>query len=208
MLVDDHALVRSAIRQAITTSDIHVVAECGSADEALERAPAVAPDLLLLDVDLPGMSGVELVRELAPRIPGTKIVMLTVSTSQRNLLQAVRHGAVGYLTKDLSPDALLRAVRGIARGDLAMSRSLAATVIEHLAGQGGATRDGDGEDFGLSARELHVLTLLAEGLTDREIADRLTVSPRTIESHVSNVLRKLGTRNRAEATRIYRRQQG
>jgi DNA-binding NarL/FixJ family response regulator len=203
MLVDDHALVRSAIRQAITAPDVEVVGEASTAEEALALAPTLRPDVMLLDLDLPGMSGSHLVRELAPRLPQTKIVMLTVSTSRRDLLDAMRHGARGYLTKDLSPDALLRSVRGIRRGDLPMSRVFAAHVVDELAR---AARRGSGTtpDNGLSSREEEVLHLLADGLTDREIAENLQISPRTVETHVSNVLHKLGVRNRAEAARRYR----
>jgi len=205
LLVDDHALVRSAIRQALEAPDIEVVGEARSAEEALEMAPRLRPDLLLLDVDLPGMTGIEAVRELAPRLPDTRIVMLTVSTDRRDLLAAVRHGAIGYLTKDLSGEALLRAVRGLRSGDLAMSRSHAAQVLDHLARGAGAAGAERGE-LGpvISAREQEVLRLLAEGMTDREIANALSISPRTVESHVSSVLHKLGVRNRAEAAQRYR----
>ncbi len=203
MLVDDHALVRSAIRQAITAPDVEVVGEASTAEEALALAPTLRPDVILLDLDLPGMSGAHLVRELAPRLPQTRIVMLTVSTSRRDLLDAMRNGARGYLTKDLSPDALLRSVRGIRRGDLPMSRAFAAHVVDELAR---AARRGSGSSpaNGLSSREEEVLHLLADGLTDREIAANLQISPRTVETHVSNVLHKLGVRNRAEAARRYR----
>ncbi len=202
LLVDDHALVRSAIRQALDAPDIEVVGEARNAEEALDLAPRLRPDLVLLDIDLPGMTGIEAVRELAPRLPETRVVMLTVSTDRRNLLEAMRHGAAGYLTKDLTGDALLRAVRGLRRGDLAMSRQHAAQVVEHLqrGGQGGMPE----EMRLLSAREQEVLRLLAEGLTDREIAGALAISPRTVESHVSAVLRKLEVRNRAEAAQRYR----
>jgi DNA-binding NarL/FixJ family response regulator len=206
LLVDDHALVRSAIRQALQAPDIEVVGEAASAEEAIELAPMLRPDLILLDIDLPGMSGIETVRELSPRLPETKIVMLTVSTDRRDLLGAVRQGAFGYLTKDLSGDALLRAVRGIRQGDLPMSRAHAATVVEHLARARGSSADGAADEVEsvLSAREREVLRLLAEGLTDREIARALAISPRTVESHVSSLLRKLGVRNRAEAAQRYR----
>jgi DNA-binding NarL/FixJ family response regulator len=204
MLVDDHALVRSAIRQAISADDIEVVAEAASGEEALSEALAARPDVILLDLDLPGMSGTHVLRELVPRLPDTKIVMLTVSTSRRDLVDAVRLGAAGYLTKDLSPDALLRAVRGIRRGDLPMSRSFAAQALDELARSARqAPGDGSGTDAGLSARETEVLRLLADGLTDREIAASLQISPRTVETHVSKVLHKLGVRNRAEAARRF-----
>jgi len=205
LLVDDHALVRSAIRQALEAPDITVVGEAQSAEEALELAPLLRPDLLLLDIDLPGMTGIEAVRELAPRLPDMRIVMLTVSTDRRDLLEAMRHGAAGYLTKDLTGDALQRAVRGLRRGDLAMSRTHAAQVLEHLQrGVRGAGRASDEVGGVLSSREQEVLRLLADGLTDREIAGALAISPRTVESHVSSVLRKLGVRNRAEAAQRYR----
>ena len=205
MLVDDHALVRSAIRQALEAPDVTVVGEANSAEEALELAPQLRPDVLLLDIDLPGMSGIEAVRELAPRLPDTFIVMLTASTDNRDLLDAVRFGAAGYLTKDLTGDALLRSIRGLRRGDLAMSRGHAATVVEHLARTARPTSGEPGSLDGLlSGREQDVLRLLAEGMTDREIATALAISPRTVESHVSSVLRKLGVRNRAEAAQRYR----
>ena len=206
MLVDDHALVRSAVRQALAADDLEIVGEAATADEALLLAPQLAPDVLLLDINLPGTDGLQLLRELAPRLPTTRIVMLTVSNDRRDLVEAVRNGAAGYLTKDLSPEALQRAVRGIRSGDLAMSRSMAADVIQHLATTtnrptGAPSLD---EVAGISAREREVLALLAEGLTDREIGERLGISPRTVETHVGSLLSKLGVRNRAQAAARYR----
>ena len=206
MLVDDHALVRSAVRQALTAPDIEVVGEAATADEALLLAPDLQPDILLLDINLPGTDGLRLLRELVPRLPATQIVMLTISDNRRDLADAVRSGAVGYLTKDLSPEALQRAVRGIRSGDLAMSRSMAADVIHDLStGPRRGTSDvADPRLASLSGREEEVLRHLAEGLTDREIAERLGISPRTVETHVGSILHKLGVRNRAQAAAHYR----
>jgi DNA-binding NarL/FixJ family response regulator len=204
LLVDDHALVRSAVRQALDADDLEVVGEAATAEEALLLAPQLHPDLILLDVDLPGTDGIRLVRELTPRLPKTRIVMLTVSTARRDLLEAMQSGAAGYLTKDLSPDALQRAVRGMRRGDLPMSRQMAATVVEHLTSSRGAAATNGNAGWELSSREEQVLRLLAEGLTDREIGDRLVISSRTVETHVGNLLRKLGVRNRAQAAQRYR----
>lgn len=192
------------MRQALQAPDIEVVGEASTAEAAMELASTLRPDVLLLDIDLPGLSGIEAVRELAPRLPETRIVMLTVSTDRRDLMDAVRHGAAGYLTKDLSGEALQRAVRGIRNGDLPMSRGHAALVVEHLArGSRAAEADGGLESL-VSPRERDVLRALASGMTDRQIADSLAISPRTVESHVSSVLRKLGVRNRAEAAERYR----
>jgi DNA-binding NarL/FixJ family response regulator len=208
MLVDDHALVRAAVRQALSAPDIEVVGEAATAEDALLLAPSLMPDVLLLDLNLPGAGGMHVLRELSPRLPNTRIVMLTVSSDRRDLLEAVRDGAAGYLTKDLGADALLRAVRGIRSGDLAMSRSMAADVVRHLARrQAGAPAAAEGLGM-LSAREDEVLRHLADGLTDREIGERLGISPRTVETHVGSILHKLGVRNRAGAARRYREARG
>lgn len=209
MLVDDHALVRSAVRQALDAPDIEVVGEAATAAEALDLATRLRPDVLLLDINLPGTDGLSVLRELVPRLPATRIVMLTVSEDRRDLLQAVRNGAAGYLTKDLGPAALQRAVRGIRSGDLAMSRGMAAEVVRELAAnarRGGAhlVASDAPEIAGLTVRELDVLRLLADGITDREIAERLGISTRTVETHVGSILHKLAVRNRAQAAARYR----
>jgi DNA-binding NarL/FixJ family response regulator len=205
MLVDDHALVRSAVRQAIVEDGIELVGEAATAEEAFAAALELRPDVLLLDIDLPGMKGIRMVEELAPRLPDTRIVMLTVSDDDRDLIDAMAKGAAGYLTKDLSPEALLRALRGSQRGELAMSRRHAAVVLKHFASVARRSRVPAGQGIeGLSPRENDVLRMLADGLTDREIANALIISPRTVESHVSSILHKLGVRHRAEAAQVYR----
>ena len=205
MLVDDHALVRSAVRQAIDAHDVELVGEAGSAEDAFALALAVRPDVMLLDIDLPGMNGIQMLEELSPRLPDTKIVMLTVSDSERDMIEALARGAAGYLTKDLNPEALLRALRGTQKGELAMSRRYAARVMRHFieAAPKGRTGNAGGLE-GLSPRENDVLRMLADGLTDREIAQALVISPRTVETHVSNILHKLDVRKRAEAAQRYR----
>ncbi|HSK94010.1 MAG TPA: response regulator transcription factor [Candidatus Angelobacter sp.] len=205
LLVDDHALVRSAVRGALEAPDIEVVGESASAEAAFEEALRTRPDVILLDVDMPGMSGLQLIRELRPRLPETKIVMLSVSGDDRNVVEAMRHGAAGYLTKDLGPEALQRTIRGIRHGDLPMSRRMAARTLRRFIEGSAQGVEGEGSLLGmLSSRETEVLAHLAEGLTDREVAAALVISPRTVETHVSNILRKLGVRNRAEAARTYR----
>jgi two-component system nitrate/nitrite response regulator NarL len=208
MLVDDHSLVRAAVRQAISGGDVELVAEAATAEDAFALALSIRPDILLLDINLPGMKGLQMLDEIAPRLPETKVVMLTVSDSERDVVDAIARGASGYLTKDLSPEALLRALKGIHAGELGMSRRMAAAVMQHFvdaARRGrGTSGASDGPMEGLSPRENDVLRMLAEGLTDREIASALIISPRTVETHVSNILHKLAVRNRAEAAQRYR----
>lgn len=203
-LVDGHTLVRGAIRQAIEGDDIELVGEAASGEQALDELPELRPDVVILEVDLPGVGGLQLLRELSPRLPDTKFVMLTDSTDRRDVLEAIRNGACGYLTKDLVAGALKRAVQGVARGEMPMARRRMALLVRDLveaAHQTGAV----GEALvGLTVREVVVLRLMADGRMDHEIAAALTISPRTVETHVSNILHKLGVRNRAEAGKRYR----
>ena len=206
MLVDDHPLVRAAVRQSIEGVDVMVVEEAATVPEALERAKRSRPDVVLVDIDLGGADGIQLVRELSPHLPNTTFVMLSVSASDSDLLDAIMAGARGYLTKDVSPEALLRAVRSARRGELAMPRAMAARLVQRLA-DAARVRGGleELELVRLSAREREVLRLVATGSTDREIARALTISPRTAETHVAAILRKLEVRNRSEAAMLYRR---
>ena len=204
MIVDDHPLVRSAIRAALTAPDINIVAEAGTAADALALAPAVRPDVLLLDLGLPDISGREVVRELSARLPDTKIVVLTVSKAKRDVVETMEDGARGYLTKDLPGSAILAAVRGLRRGELAMDRRLAARLVEHQIESNHRRRPQDRAGLALlTTREREVLRFVAEGMTDRGIADALGVSPRTVESHVGAILHKLGVATRQQAIRRY-----
>jgi DNA-binding NarL/FixJ family response regulator len=208
MIVDDHPLLRAAVRQALAAPDLDVVDEAASAEEALVLALRLRPDVLLVDIGLPGLNGIELVRELAPRLPDTRIVMLTAAHDDRNVVDAVRSGAVGFLTKDLSLDGLARGVRSAYAGELVMSRQAGARLVRRLvesSRSASAAASPDDPSLGtLTPREGEVLRRLSDGLTDHEIAEALSLSPRTVEKHVSSILHKLGARNRAEAARRYR----
>jgi two-component system, NarL family, response regulator DevR len=206
MLVDDHALIRSAVRHAIEGPDVVVVEEAATVSEALQRGDRSRPDVVLVDIDLGGADGLQLVRELSPRLPNTTFVMLSVSTSDSDVLDSVMAGASGYLTKNVSPEALLRTVQSARRGELAVPRAMAARLVHRLVDAARSNGGLEGPDLvRLSVRERDVLRLLANGLTDREIGTTLTISPRTAETHVAAILRKLEVRNRAEAAMRYRR---
>ncbi len=204
MLVDDHEFVRHAVAQALAAPDIKVVAVADSGEAAIPLALEVRPEVILLDVHLPGMSGIDVVRQLGGQLPDCQIVMLTVSATKMQVMEAIAAGAVGYLTKDLSPEALQRAVRGVRRGHLPMSRVLAASTLRHFSDLINRVRAAGGIELtGLTDRELQVLRFLAKGMTDREIAALLVLSPRTVEKHVATILRKLEVGTRAQAALVY-----
>jgi DNA-binding NarL/FixJ family response regulator len=203
MIVDDHALVREAVCRALDGSGIEVVAEAATAEEALGIAADARPDLILLDIDLPAASGLDVISELRRRSPGARIVMLTISNDDDDVAEAIRLGASGFLTKDMSSDALLRAISGALRGDLAMPRDMAQRLIDRLSGSPATSRQRLVAEM-LTSRELEILRLLSEGMTAREIGQALVLSPRTVEGHVGKILRKLGSRNRVEAVQHYR----
>lgn len=204
LLVDDHPLVRAAVREAISGDDIEVVGEAGTYDVALRVTEAVNPDLVLLDLDLPGRSGLELIDAFAKRPDPPRVVVLTVSSADHDLVEAVRRGAAGYLTKDVDAEALLRSVRAALRGELPLPGPLAAAAISGLArglDSGGPTEH---RIESLTSRERQVLELIANGDTDRVAAEKLSISVRTVEAHVGSILRRLGARSRADAARMYR----
>ena len=209
-LVEDHALVRAAVHHALASADdIDVVGDASTAEDAIRLIPELVPHVVIIDIDLPGMRGTELVRELSPRFPEMWLVMLTISRSERDLLDSIRSGARGYLSKDLSPDALLRSIRDIRTGVMPMSRRDATLLITRLSEAAGRHQPiGSGALPELTVRENEVLALLADGMTDREISVALVISRRTVESHVRNILEKLAVESRLQAARVYRQRSG
>jgi hypothetical protein len=205
MITDDHALVRDALRRALDGPAIEVVAEAGSAAECVERALAERPDLILLDLDLAGESGLRLLGELRPRLPATRFVIVTGSTSDQEMIDALGRGADGYLTKHIAPSAIPRALEGLAHGEPALSRRHAGVALRHFRER---ARAGGSDDaltaLGITPRENDVLRMLADGRTGQEIADALSISVRTVDTHVASIFRKLGVSSRAEAARRYR----
>ena len=218
LLVDDHALFRRGIREVIDAEeDMRVVAEAADGEEALRRAAELRPDgldLVLMDIDMPQLDGITTTQRLLARDPDLSVVILTVSTQDRDLFQAARLGAVGFLSKRLSAAAIVRALRDFRRdGALPMSRSMAAKLLAHLR-QAAASAEqrsaltasphGPGIEQ-LTNREREVLELLATGARDREIAERLTVAENTVKRHVQSILHKLGARSRTEVVARLRR---
>jgi DNA-binding NarL/FixJ family response regulator len=220
LLVDDHALFRRGIREVIDAEeDMRVVAEAADGQEAVRRAAELRPDhldVVLMDLDMPHLDGIATTQRLLASDPDLSVVILTVSTQDRDLFDAARLGAVGFLSKRLSGPAIVRALRDFRReGALPMSRTMAAKLLAHLrqAAAGGEQRSAvaaspEGPDTDqLTHREREVLELLATGARDREIAEQLTVAENTVKRHVQSILHKLGARSRTEVVARLRRGQ-
>jgi DNA-binding NarL/FixJ family response regulator len=201
-LVDDHALFRAGVRSELEGQH-EVVGEAGDVAEAVARIPATAPDVVLLDVHLPGGGGAEVCAQLLGRLPGLKFLALSVSDAPDDVIAVIRAGARGYVTKSISGAELIDAVSRVAQGDAVFSPRLAGFVLDAFAAGGSAAVSAavDPELDQLSPRERDVLRLIARGYTYKEVASELVLSVKTIESHVSAVLRKLQLSNRHELTR-------
>lgn len=198
MLVDDHVFWRRGVAQIVDAEpDMHVVAEAGDGGEAIRKASASHPDVILMDVNMPTMNGVEATAAINAVLPETRIVMLTVSDTDENLFDSLRAGATGFLTKDVTPDAVVQAIRSTMEGESALTPALASRVVKFI--QRGAPRPASPTGADLTEREDEILRLIAQGARDREIADQLFISESTVKKHVQNVLRKLHARNRVEA---------
>ena len=205
LLVDDHAMVRQGVRAFLETqNDIAVVAEAGSGEEAVRLATEHAPDVALVDLIMPGMDGVEATRRLTARSPRTNVVVLTSYHDDEHVFPAIRAGALSYILKEVGPDELADAVRKAAVGEAVLHPQVAARVVRELHG---ARRDEPNAFHDLSERELEVLKLIAEGLSNAEISNRLFISEKTTKSHVSNILSKLHLADRTQAA-VYAWRQG
>ena len=205
MVVDDHAVVREGIRSVLSDSALFtVVGEAASAAEAIGAVKEWAPHVVMLDVSMPGGSGLHAVAELLERAPGVRILMLSVHDDAEYVLESVRAGAHGYLRKDSTPAELRKAISAVHTGDVYYSPQLAgvlAAAIRSGTGTATPTQPPTASDV-LTAREREILALIAEGLTNRETGARLGISTRTVEAHRDALMRKLGIRTVAGLTRL------
>ncbi|MDS0137143.1 MULTISPECIES: response regulator transcription factor [unclassified Amycolatopsis] len=201
LLVDDQALFREALATLLATHDgIDVVGEAGNGDEALRSAAALTPDVVLMDLRMPVLDGVAATRRLRLEQPGTRVIALTTFDDDEDVFAALRAGAVGYLLKDVSSARLVEAVLAAARGESVLQPSVAAKVVARFAQLPDAPEPRPQPlVVPLSSRELDVLRLLADGRSNREIATTLFLAEGTVKNHVTNVLGKLGARDRTQA---------
>jgi DNA-binding NarL/FixJ family response regulator len=201
-LVDDHRLFLAGVRAELAgRSEVEVVGEAVDVDEAVAAINGIEPDVVLLDVHLPGGGGRTVIESVLPIHPNVRFLALSVSDAAEDVIAVIRAGARGYVTKTISPDELVDAVRRVQEGDAVFSPRLAGFVLDAFAGDvpQGAVADPDLDQ--LTGREREVLRLIARGYTYKEVARRLEISVKTVETHVSSVLRKLQLSTRHELTR-------
>jgi DNA-binding NarL/FixJ family response regulator len=197
LVVDDHALFRAGVRTEIGDS-VDIVRDVGTVNEAIDAIRALRPDVVLLDVHLPDGGGVEILEALGDALPATKCLALSVSDAAEDVIAIIRAGARGYVTKTIMHDELLDAIRRVHAGDAVFSPRLAGFVLDAFASTKPVTTDPDLDR--LTQREQEVLRLIARGYTYKEVAARVHLSVKTVETHVSSVLRKLQLSNRHQLT--------
>jgi DNA-binding NarL/FixJ family response regulator len=202
LVVDDQALFREALATLLDVRpDIEVVGEAANGDEALDRVAALGPDVVLMDLRMPVLDGIGATRRLRVERPGVRVIALTTFDDDADVFAALRAGAVGYLLKDVSADRLVEAVRAAARGESVLQPSVAAKVVARIAALPATDEPARPQPLvvPLSDRELDVVRLLADGRSNREIAAALHLAEGTVKNHVTNVLAKLGARDRTQA---------
>ncbi|MGE5072578.1 MAG: response regulator [Anaerolineae bacterium] len=198
VLVDDHEVVRLGLKSLLERHpQFEVVGEAGSAREAVEQVGALKPEVVLMDIRLPGTSGIEACEEIVNKFPGTRVIMLTSYADDEMLFSAIRAGASGYLLKQIGSDELVRALEAVSRGEALLDPAVTQRVFQEVRR---AVKEEEASAFAhLSQQEKHVLLLVSEGKTNREIAKSLFLGEGTVRNYVSSILSKLGVNNRAEA---------
>jgi len=199
LLVDDHHLFRKGLAQILEKAEeFKVIGEASNGNEGVEKAKKLKPDLVLMDIQMPGSDGIEATRRIREALPVTKVVILTAFEQERKLLDAIKNGAHGYVLKNVEPKALFATLRGIFHGEVALSRVMASQIISHLVEESSSNR-ARSSDEQLSPKELEVLRSLTKGGTNKEIADTLKIAESTVKNHLRSILAKLHLANRVQA---------
>jgi DNA-binding NarL/FixJ family response regulator len=201
MVVDDHPMWRDAVENDLIAAGFEVVGVAATGAEALARFPAARPQVVVLDLQIPAPNGVEVTAEMLRQDPSARVLILSASGEQSDVLDAVKAGATGYLVKSASREELLTAVRRVAAGDTVFTPGLAGLVLGEFRRLSDPAAAADPRQPELTERETEVLKMVAKGMSYRQIAERLVVAHRTVQNHVQNTLRKLQMHNRVELTR-------
>ena len=199
LIVDDHDLFRTGLRNLLEEQGVTVVGEASSGGEAVKIVRELAPDVVVMDLNMPGMGGVEATRHIAGVAPLTRVVMLTISDQDSDVMDAILSGACGYLLKDASIQELMTGIEAAARGESLISPTIAAKVLQRVRATSTQPEIADTIRSELSDREIEVLKLIANGKDNALIAAELHISPKTVKNHISNILMKLQIDNRIQA---------
>ncbi len=201
MVVDDHPMWRDAVERDLQAAGFEVVGVAANGTEALARFPACRPQVVVLDLQIPGPNGVEVTAEVLQQDPSARVLILSASGEQQDVLDAVKAGATGYLVKSASRSELLDAVLRVSQGDTVFTPGLAGLVLGEFRRLNEGGQEADPSQPALTERETEVLRMVAKGMSYKQIAERLVLSHRTVQNHVQNTLRKLQMHNRVELTR-------
>jgi len=199
LIVDDHDLFRSGLRNLLEDEGVQIIGEASAGQEALNIVREVAPDVVVMDLNMPGMGGVEATRHISSIAPLTRVVMLTISDQDNDVIDAILAGACGYLLKDSSIQELIAGIRAAARGESLISPTIASKVLQRLRASNTQPDIESTIRAELSDREIEVLKLIANGKDNSMIAAELHISPKTVKNHISNILMKLQIDNRIQA---------
>ncbi len=194
LLADDHRVLREGLRRSLEAQGLDVVGEAADGEEAIELADALLPDVVLMDVTMPVLDGVEATRHIRRRSPTVRVVVLTMHADEATMARAIRVGAEGYLVKDCSSEEIADAIRQVAAGETPLSRQLAASMLAEVHGI-----PVDAPEEVVSKREEEVLQLIADGCSSAEVADRLFISQKTVKNHLASIYHKLDARDRTQA---------
>ncbi len=213
LLVDDHPLFRQGVRWVLEENGIEIVGEAEDASTALELVEQLEPDIALIDINLPGVNGLELTRIMKQRHPSVQVLILSIYEDDEQLFQAIKAGAAAYFSKDVDPDTLLQAIRRIARGEYVINDAVlsnprvAGRVLDQFREL--SQREKELQNFfrPLTDREMEILDCIAQGMSNKEIAYHLGISPQTVKNHISSILRKLAVNDRTQAV-IYALRKG
>jgi DNA-binding NarL/FixJ family response regulator len=197
--VDDHDLFRTGLRNLLEEQDVQIVGECENGTEALRGVRELAPDVVVMDLNMPGISGVEATRQISMIAPLTRVLVLTISDQDNDVMDAILAGACGYLLKDASIGELMQGIRSAAIGESLISPTIAAKVLQRVRASSSSRREAELIESELSDREVQVLKLIANGKDNAMIAAELHISPKTVKNHISNILMKLQIENRIQA---------
>ncbi len=200
LVVDDHSLMRKGLKQVLELEDdIEVVDQAVNGEEAVEKALSLVPDIILMDINMPVLNGIQAIRELKEKGCTSRIIILTIHEDREYLLETIKMGAAGYVLKDAEADHLVEAIRDVYRGESYVQPNLTTELIKEFDRMSYQTVKKQFDDNNLTQREIEVLLLIAEGLNNREIAEQLFISEKTVKNHVSNIFRKIDVCDRTQA---------